>query len=259
MAYRQPNESSKKGKISRGDMRRREKRIAELEKDLKMERQKYEDRMMQLSKENEQLKLALAEEEKSNEKLRMDIETFRHLETAMNEQKKRERQEIHSDQQRTSATSLIPQISESELCYDGAVSIRLTVKRRHQWQECFAIFNPTGLLFYLTQNERQPFQTIQADKLCHARHVSAADVRFAGENQLPRIFQIFYDTEESSSRRSSMADLSSLSGSREEKLDKGLWNRHDLVEITFHMPTNCDLCVKPLSNFLRPPPAFECR
>lgn len=25
------------------------------------------------------------------------------------------------------------------------------------------------------------------------------------------------------------------------------------------MPTNCDICVKPLSNFLRPPPAFECR
>lgn len=29
-------------------------------------------------------------------------------------------------------------------------------------------------------------------KLCHARHVSAADVRTAGENQLPRIFQVCY-------------------------------------------------------------------
>lgn len=48
-------------------------------------------------------------------------------------------------------------------------------------------------------------------------------------------------------------------GSFQEKLDKALWNRHDLVELTFHMPTNCDLCVKPLSNLLRPPPAFECR
>lgn len=56
MAYRQANEGFKKSKISRGDVKRREKKIAELEKDLKMERQKYEDRMMQLSKENEQLK-----------------------------------------------------------------------------------------------------------------------------------------------------------------------------------------------------------
>ncbi|KAK6106474.1 Protein kinase domain family protein [Brugia pahangi] len=260
MAQRQANEALKKGKMSRSDARRREKKIVELEKDLRMERQKYEERVMQIVKENEQLKLALAEEEKANEKLRMDLETFRHLETAMNEQKKRERQEIHGDHPRTSAANLMQGINENELRYDGAVSIRLTVKRRQQWQECFAIFNPAGLFFYLTQNDRQPFQTIQADRLCHARHVSAADVRCAGENQLPRIFQILYGTEEnSSSRRSSVADLSSLSGSREEKLDKALWNRHDLVELTFHMPTNCDLCVKPLSNLLRPPPAFECR
>ncbi|KAL3997956.1 Protein kinase domain family protein [Acanthocheilonema viteae] len=260
MAQRQTNEALKKGKMSRGDARRREKKIVELEKDLRMERQKYEERVMQIIKENEQLKLALAEEEKANEKLRMDLETFRHLETAMNEQKKRERQEIHADQPRTPTAVLMQQINENELHYDGAVSIRLTVKRRQQWQECFAVFSPAGLFFYLTQNDRQPFQTIQADKLCHARHVSAADVRCAGENQLPRIFQILYGTEEnSSSRRSSVADLSSLSSSREEKLDKALWNRHDLVELTFHMPTNCDLCVKPLSNLLRPPPAFECR
>lgn len=45
----------------------------------------------------------------------------------------------------------------------------------------------------------------------------------------------------------------------QEKLDKALWNRHDLVELTFHIPTNCDLCVKPLSGFIRPPPAYECK
>lgn len=42
----------------------------------------------------------------------MDLETFRHLETAMNEQKKRERQEMHAEQPRTSATNLIQQINE---------------------------------------------------------------------------------------------------------------------------------------------------
>ncbi|MCP9260054.1 ROCK2 [Dirofilaria immitis] len=239
MAQRQANEALKK---------KEEKKIIELEKDLKMERQKYEERVMQIVKENEQLKLALAEEEKANEKLRMDLETFQHLETAMNEQKKRERQEIHADQPRISATKLMQQINENDLRYDGAVSIRLTVKRRQQWQECFAVFTPSGLFFYLTQNDRQPFQTIQAE------------CQVCWENQLPRIFQILYGTEEnSSSRRSSVADLSSLSSSREDKLDRALWNRHDLVELTFHMPTNCDLCVKPLSNLLRPPPAFECR
>lgn len=42
---------------------------------------------MQIVKKNEQLKLAQAEEEKINEKLRIDPEIFRYLETAVNEQK----------------------------------------------------------------------------------------------------------------------------------------------------------------------------
>lgn len=42
----------------------------------------------------------------------MDLETFQHLETAMNEQKKRERQEIHADQPRTTAAILMQQINE---------------------------------------------------------------------------------------------------------------------------------------------------
>lgn len=47
----------KKEKVSRGDMRRREKRIADLEKDLKMERQKYGERISQLERDNEQLRV----------------------------------------------------------------------------------------------------------------------------------------------------------------------------------------------------------
>ncbi|VDK64033.1 unnamed protein product [Onchocerca ochengi] len=62
------------------------------------ERQKCEERVMQIVKENEQLKLALAAEEKVNERMRTDPETFRYLEIVMNEQKKPERQRIHADQ-----------------------------------------------------------------------------------------------------------------------------------------------------------------
>lgn len=34
---------------------------------------------------------------------------------------------------------------------------------------------------------------------------------------------------------------------------------HEFVQISFHMPTNCEVCPKPLSNVFRPPPALECR
>ncbi|KAL1447027.1 hypothetical protein MTO96_028684 [Rhipicephalus appendiculatus] len=34
---------------------------------------------------------------------------------------------------------------------------------------------------------------------------------------------------------------------------------HDLVPISFHMPTTCELCPKPLWHMFKPPPALECR
>ncbi|KHN77830.1 Rho-associated protein kinase [Toxocara canis] len=232
MANRQLNERSKKEKVSRGDVQRRERRIAELERDLNLQKTKYEDRLSQFTRENEQLKIALMEEEKMNESLRNDLESFQHLETVMNEQKKRERGDHECTSEMVTLSPALT-VTDADFNNEGVVSVRLTVKRRHQWQECFAVFNSSGLFFFINQNDRQPFQAIQTENLCHARHVSAADVRTAGENQLPRIFQ--------------------------DKLDKALWNRHELVELTFHMPTSCDLCVKPLSNFLRPPPAYECK
>jgi len=34
---------------------------------------------------------------------------------------------------------------------------------------------------------------------------------------------------------------------------------HEFVQISYHMPTNCEVCPKPLWHMFRPPPALECR
>lgn len=34
---------------------------------------------------------------------------------------------------------------------------------------------------------------------------------------------------------------------------------HEFVQISYHMPTNCEVCTKPLWHMFRPPPALECR
>lgn len=34
---------------------------------------------------------------------------------------------------------------------------------------------------------------------------------------------------------------------------------HEFLQISFHMPTNCEVCPKPLWHMFRPPPALECR
>lgn len=34
---------------------------------------------------------------------------------------------------------------------------------------------------------------------------------------------------------------------------------HDFIPITYHMPTTCEVCPKPLWHMFKPPPAMECR
>lgn len=34
---------------------------------------------------------------------------------------------------------------------------------------------------------------------------------------------------------------------------------HELVQISYHMPTTCEVCPRPLGHMFRPPPALECR
>lgn len=34
---------------------------------------------------------------------------------------------------------------------------------------------------------------------------------------------------------------------------------HELLNISYHMPTTCEVCPKPLWHMFRPPPALECR
>jgi len=44
-----------------------------------------------------------------------------------------------------------------------------------------------------------------------------------------------------------------------EKPGTLLHKGHELVAISFHMPTTCEVCPKPLRHMFRAPPALECR
>lgn len=44
-----------------------------------------------------------------------------------------------------------------------------------------------------------------------------------------------------------------------EKPGTLLHKGHELVAISFHMPTTCEVCPRPLWHMFRPPPALECR
>jgi hypothetical protein len=50
-----------------------------------------------------------------------------------------------------------------------------------------------------------------------------------------------------------------LSALRDDKPGTIVLKGHEFVQISYHMPTNCEACPRPLWHMFRPPPALECR
>lgn len=50
-----------------------------------------------------------------------------------------------------------------------------------------------------------------------------------------------------------------LSTFRDDKPGTFSLKGHEFVQISYHMPTNCEICPKPLWHMFRPPAALECR
>lgn len=46
---------------------------------------------------------------------------------------------------------------------------------------------------------------------------------------------------------------------KDEKPGTIVLKGHEFLQISYHMPTNCEICPKPLWHMFRPPSALECR
>jgi hypothetical protein len=118
-------------------------------------------------------------------------------------------------------------------------------------------------------------------KVFHVRSVTQGDVIRADAKEIPKIFQVRYDTSmvgkaltiwsaqhwlcwflclqllyagEGEARKPDESPP-------EENQKPGtlIHKGHELVAISFHMPTTCEVCPKPLWHMFRPPAALECR
>jgi hypothetical protein len=255
-----------------------EKRIRDLvEQQLEQERRQHRANMEKMQQDLNFMQEQLYEEQRQREATENELAEFK----VFSEQMKRR----HHDDSEVDSLSLDarnssavvanqnamlqqndPQRALAELKMDSVAFIRLPTnnKRKTQWSRVSAHLSGEWLVFYKHHNERrtsQPVIQIDTSLIHHARRVTSADIRSADEKQIPLIFQILYDTEPGASntfsKRDSMTDLSVSFGSRDG--DRSLWRKHDLVELTFHMPTNCDFCQRQLSHVFRPPPAVECK
>ncbi|KAI1728344.1 protein kinase domain-containing protein [Ditylenchus destructor] len=143
-------------------------------------------------------------------------------------------------------------IADLKLDNYGYIRLPAANHKRHkqnlQWARVGVRLTGPWLFFYKVQEgiyTRDPMIQINTSLLHHVRRVTAADLRSAEEKQLPLIFQILYDAESSPanngppSRRESMIELDNSSLSN---MDRTLWRKHDLVDLTFHMPAHCDFC-----------------
>lgn len=114
------------------------------------------------------------------------------------------------------------------------------------------------------------------------RSVTQGDVIRADAKEIPRIFQLLYAGEGEARRpdEQNQMDISQLLTDERPStiMYKGVYNMlrvmtyfvytfllflsflgHEFVHITYHMPTACEVCTKPLWHMFKPPAAYECK
>lgn len=98
-------------------------------------------------------------------------------------------------------------------------------------------------------------------KVFHVRSVTQGDVIRADAKEIPRIFQLLYAGEGEARKPDSetMSQAHDLSLLRDDKPGTCVHKGHEFLQISFHMPTTCEVCPRHLWHMFRPPPALECR
>lgn len=89
--------------------------------------------------------------------------------------------------------------------------------------------------------------------------MTQGDVIRADAKEIPRIFQLLY-AGEGEARRPDEQNLDmSLKSQDDIRPGNTIFKGHEFVQISYHMPTTCEVCPKPLWHMFRPPAAYECK
>jgi Rho-associated protein kinase 2 len=121
----------------------------------------------------------------------------------------------------------------------------------------FGVCLPNSRLFYslslLVQRKQiqDPGLILDLDKVFHVRSVTHGDVIRADAKDIPKIFQVLYAGEGEARKPEENGD--------DSRTGIIAWKGHEFLQITYHMPANCEVCMKPIWHMFRPPPALECR
>ncbi|CAN7975000.1 unnamed protein product [Ixodes persulcatus] len=249
-----------KGGGKTNDLRRRDRDVRKLQQELTQEREKYSQMVARLQKELAELQAAAHEEGQARIKLQME------LDSKDSEMEHLRRVAAATSVSAPDAGSLAPPgLETNPQRLEGWLSVPQKQNiRRHGWRRQYVVVSSRKILFYNCEADRanaDPVLVLDLSKLFHVRSVTQGDVIRADAKDIPRIFQasssslpVLYAGEGESRKPGDGAEPPQFKDPSAFE-HKG----HDLVTISFHMPTTCELCPKPLWHMFKPPPALECR
>ncbi|XP_065210146.1 rho-associated protein kinase 1 isoform X2 [Planococcus citri] len=252
----------KNKKVSSTDLRKKEKECRKLQLELTQERDKYNQMVNKHQKEIQELQSQLMEENSSKIRLQMELDS--------------KDSEIEQMQQKltifgsetaslSSADNENDEHNSQDYRLEGWLSIPNKQNiRRHGWKKQYVVVSSKKIIFYNSESDKQntdPALILDLKKVFHVRSVTQGDVIRADARDIPRIFQLLYAGEGEARRPDeNVTDTSSLRLSdKDEKPGTTSLKGHEFVQISYHMPTNCEICPKPLWHMFRPPSALECR
>ncbi|KAA0189009.1 Serine/threonine kinase, partial [Fasciolopsis buskii] len=148
-------------------------------------------------------------------------------------------------------------------------------RNKQTWLPKYAVLKPFVLAFYVSRADKElgagPVDEIPLCRVVHIRKATALDLIHSKAEDVVRTLQLFYKVEESAlipangdtpgiDLNSTVASIRTTASSHNGSSDTHIrWLDHTFQHMRFRMgQTLCDVCHRPCSDLLNPPPALEC-
>ncbi|CAH2988953.1 unnamed protein product [Chilo suppressalis] len=235
---------------------RKDKDYRKLQQELTREKEKFDQHISKLQRDLQDSQQQLVEEQQTRQRLAMEVDS----KDAEIEQLKEKLAALTSET--ASQSSADAEDGETEQTLEGWLSVPFKQNiRRHGWRKQYVVVSSKKIIFYNTENDKQnttdPIMILDLSKVFHVRSVTQGDVIRADAKDIPRIFQLLYAGEGEARRPGDAADQPP--DAQDHAGNTVQHKGHDLVNITYHIPTACEVCTRPLWHMFRPPQAYECR
>lgn len=248
-----------KNKISQDTFRKKEKECRRLQAELQQEKEKWGSVSYKYQQNITELQASLAEEAAKCNDLQMALDS----KDSDIEMLRNQLQQLQSQSIGSGTLSVIDGDGDGvhDTRLQGWLSIpnKSNIKRHGYWKRQYVVVSRKKILFYDSEqdkNESNPSMVLDLDKLFYVRPVTQAEAIRAKPEDIPKTFQVLY-ANEGERGRDDPAALPAIEG--EGKHGEMFHKGHEFIPIMYHLPTNCEVCTKPLWHMFKPPAAVECQ